>query len=355
PGQCGEHRVNTSLACLRCEAGKAPNGDGECTECEETSVLVPLGAAVAVFMGLIAIYHFTATENRASQNNLRVLVVSIFGQLLAVAQILAVLSQLDVEWPSPFKFVLAFAKAFAFELEILRFRCIIDPSPVWDYSLKIVMFFVLLVAMFIIHTVHSLFFYKGGGPRRSTVFVGSMGTIVMAFFIVISSTIFSPFRCLVHPNGVSTVQSVPEIICFDSEDHSDMAIVGILAALIPVGFLSTVAYAVLRLPSRMASGDAEFLQMFAFLFFRFRPQTYWYVFLLLSRNLSVALIPVVPNVTGQLFLMFVLMGSSSILSAVVVPWRILLASMLDIFIGVSLLQITYPERILRVPLAPVLT
>ncbi|CAK0909838.1 unnamed protein product [Prorocentrum cordatum] len=346
PGDCGSHRLNTSLACLKCEPGMAPDGNGQCTVCRETSLLIPVGAAVTAVFVLIAAYHFIATEKRAEQNNLRVLAVSVAGQLLAVMQILAVCATLAVSWPSPFSFVLAIAKAFAFEVEILRFACIVDPSPVWDYSMKIVLFFFVVAAMFVVHLVYSALCYKRKDYSANTVFVGTLGTIVMACFIIISMTIFSPFRCMVHPNGVMTVQSVPEVVCYDSDEHGEMIMVGFLASSIPVGFLVMVAWAVWQLPYRMAKGNAEFLQMFSFLFFRFRPASYWYVFFLLSRNLAVALVPLVPNVTGQLFVMFVIMCSSAMVSAVAMPWRISMASMLDVFVAIVLLFVVYMGALL---------
>ena len=43
----------------------------------------------------------------------------------------------------------------------------------------------------------------------------------------------------------------------------------------------------------MRKGDSALLHAFAFLFFRFQPECYWYVLVLLVRNACVTLVPVI--------------------------------------------------------------
>ena len=54
---------------------------------------------------------------------------------------------------------------------------------------------------------------------------------------------------------------------------------------IPVSFIAVCSWVVVQLPGRMRQGDTTFLHVFAFLFFRFKPEAFWYVLVVLFRNL----------------------------------------------------------------------
>ena len=63
----------------------------------------------------------------------------------------------------------------------------------------------------------------------------------------------------------------PSVLCWDDDDdHIGMVVEGTVAFIIvPVAFLAVCVHVVHQFPRRMKEGDADFLQSFAFLFFRF--------------------------------------------------------------------------------------
>ena len=123
----------------------------------------------------------------------------------------------------------------------------------------------------------------------------------MALFISISSSSLAPFQCELHPNGQSTVQAYNQILCWSGLKHRDMVVVGVFLGVIPVSFIALSAWVVVQLPVRLRRGDTTFLHAFGFLFFRFKPAAFWYVVVVLLRNLAATLITIVPDEALQLF------------------------------------------------------
>ena len=176
--------------------------------------------------------------------------------------------------------------------------------------------------------------------------IGVMGTTFMAVFISISSAIFAPFQCDAHPNGYQTVRSYPQIICWSTDyengdKHTQMVMFGVIAAVVPFCFVTMCLWVVMQLPARMGQGDTAFLHTYAFLFFRFQPSAYWYVLVLLTRNLAAAMVPVVADEALQLLSLAIVINPCAVLCARALPWRIHLANMLDITTNMGFLLILF--------------
>jgi len=109
-----------------------------------------------------------------------------------------------------------------------------------------------------------------------------------------------------------------------------------------------VSYVVYVFPTRMQNVDTGFLEITGFLFLSYRVETYWFSLAIWIRNLSLALVPVLPHVIIQimafnvlLFIMFFLVSRYS-------PWRVQLANYLDLaifcaVIGVNCLAVGFAK------------
>merc|ERR1719183_1291589 len=78
--------------------------------------------------------------------------------------------------------------------------------------------------------------------------------------------------------------------------------------------------------------DTDFLHMFAFLFFRFKPDTYYFVVGFILRNLFIALVPAMSGPILQVFCITAALVTWLTLSAAKFPWRIEKASYLDVIV-----------------------
>ena len=176
--------------------------------------------------------------------------------------------------------------------------------------------------------------------------IGAVGTAFMAVFISISSAIFAPMQCDGHPNGYRTVQAYPQVICWSTDygngdTHTHMVIVGLIASVVPLSFVALFVWVVRQLPVRMGQGDTAFLHAFAFLFFRFRPPAYWYVLVLLGRNLAAAMVPIIADEAVQLFCLTLVIGPCVVACAWALPWRIFIANVLDLVTNVGFVLILF--------------
>ena len=60
----------------------------------------------------------------------------------------------------------------------------------------------------------------------------------MAVFVTISAAVFAAFRCDMHANGISTVQSLSQVVCWADGQHREIVIVGLIGSMSPLAFLS---------------------------------------------------------------------------------------------------------------------
>ena len=122
----------------------------------------------------------------------------------------------------------------------------------------------------------------------------------MVFYISVLTAVLGPFQCVENPNGLSTLASYQAVICWDTDEHTQMVVIAFVALLAPLAFLAHCVWVVIRYPAKMREGDIAFLRSYAFLFFRFRSEVFWFSLSHILRSLLLALAPVVPNTMTQL-------------------------------------------------------
>lgn len=346
PGTCARHRLNTSIACGECEANMREASDGTCVVCTEADGSV-LAVALVVLVGVLFCIHYAiVTHNRAKEKDSFALVLIIGSQLVTVLQMLGVCSLLSVVWPEPFATILSMTSLLNFRTEILNMGCVVSMTVLARYTFTAVGFLFLVLVMIVLHLLHVLIFHftmfrARRFGRFTPALTSAVGTIFMTAFISVSSAIVAPFQCDVHPNGEQTVSGYPQVLCWHSGQHQKMVLVGAVASVIPVSFLSMCVWVISSLPRRLLQGDVAFLHAFAFLFFRFHSGSYWFVFVVLLRNTCVALVPVIPNEALELFALAMILLPSLVISARVFPWRVHLANYLDIATNGGFLLIVF--------------
>ncbi|CAK0886293.1 unnamed protein product [Prorocentrum cordatum] len=251
-----------------------------------------------------------------------------------------------VPWPSPFREWLAVTEVFVFNTGTMGLECVMPTSPIWTYCEKLVLLLFMLsrraagspprtserfcscrpllfcsLAMCAIHVAHvSVFHEKKFGERKAALYC-SIGAVVFSVFIAISRIIFVPFECETHPNGESTLELSQDVFCYDSGDHWVMVAIASAGAVIPAGFIALVLWVLHQLPKRILAGDTNFMKCYTFLFCRFRPGGFWYVGVLVIRNLLISLVPIMGDASVQLILVFLFLMPSIVITPHFLPWR----------------------------------
>ena len=171
PGTCAKKRLNTSLACGKCEVGTRATTSGECDKCgsDELGLFVLVALAFLVF--LCVVYFMTATENRAKQKESIALVAIMVSQIVTAVQVLGVFDLLLVMWPEPFASVLAFGSLLHFDYNVLSPSCVVSTSPLMTYGMTVFGFVLVFAILILIHCVsvfHGGRLTENATPSRKT-------------------------------------------------------------------------------------------------------------------------------------------------------------------------------------------
>ena len=239
------------------------------------------------------------------------------------------------------------ASLLNFRLEVLNLGCVVTSPPLYRYVANAFTCIVLTLCMVAFHVLHLVVFQfktvRRSGIRQFTpVLLGAVGTVFMAVLISVCSAAVQPLQCDVHPNGLSTMRAYRQVICWSTEgEHRHMLIVGAVAGLIPLAFCSVCVWATIALPKRLHEGDTLFLNKFAFLFFRFRPGGHSYMVLLLLRNISLAVVPIMDEPASELLVSCAVITACVIVGVVLSPWAVHQANLLDLAMHTGLLFILF--------------
>eukprot|EP00971_Amphidinium_carterae_P343667 6483568-Amphidinium_carterae.1 len=225
PGVCAPGRDETKVACAECLDGWVGNADGSCSECSGFDYGVP----VFVFIVLILIagigymiYDRPGPRKRPSLTALLILIS--MGQLLTIVQQLGIIASIRVEWGSPLSDILDFVSSIGFlDVDLLRPGCMVSMNPVRSYGMRVVAVYVALLMVVAAHFFSSLYQHrKGRAELHWFVLMCALGTIIMAFFVSIITTMLGPLQCKQHPNTSRTVSWYPSILCWDDDRHTQM-------------------------------------------------------------------------------------------------------------------------------------
>jgi len=333
-GECASGREGR--ACADCYKGYAGDIDGTCRPCD-VSVLWPFFLVPIVVVGLVPVLVAASiVMSRARRVAISIFIVCVvFGQLVVCLQSLEAIYQFDILWVDPAKAVLSSLAVFSLDIE---FSCVLPPRRhTEEYAVQLLAYPIVFAFSFLLWLV--IRFSK----RRVTFtsFINLHGIILVALLTAMSLTVLRPFQCRENPNGLFTLATRTDIICWQSEEHAVLIVfasLGILAY--PVAILSAISFLTWKYPIwlRSASG-LEVLERYKFLFARFRPERYYFGLLLSAHNLVVALIPAalvsVPALQVGIMGMVVCLKLTT--QSLLWPWRADVANYNDMMLSASLL------------------
>eukprot|EP00931_Biecheleriopsis_adriatica_P047508 TRINITY_DN27395_c0_g1_i1.p1 TRINITY_DN27395_c0_g1~~TRINITY_DN27395_c0_g1_i1.p1 ORF type:complete len:2248 (-),score=342.65 TRINITY_DN27395_c0_g1_i1:98-6841(-) len=334
-------RGREGLQCATCEAGMTrdyDSSDGSCRPCDSTDT-IPFSLVIVCLVIMVGVvYHVISSQDFTSQSNAMLIITISGAQMVTALQMLGAIAAMSIHWASPLRELLDVMALFTFRIDVFRIDCLSDLSPFGILSFKVLFAMSLPLCVCVMHVLHVILLHRARFRQRCLVLYSALGTFLMAFFISIAVTAFSPLHCSQpHPNGKSTLSSFPTVVCWEAEIHKGMIALGLTAALVPLGMLSFAMWVVLQYPGRMALGDVTFFRSVAFLLCRFRTECYWYVIVFMIRNLSMSLTAIIPDAMLQAITMFLILLSSLITIVHFKPWRIWLGNVLEGCILTSIL------------------
>lgn len=340
PGaSCAPGRFGT--ACATCPAGTWSRPDQSCAPCDTSSFLPFCLICGATALGCFLLYCVFEVADLSRPGGLVLLAGASGGLLMAMTQQLSVISLLDASHAEPLRsFIVWVATASSNAQEALRVHCAIGASPVSDFIVAVCFILGRFAFMLPVHALFVGTYHRWDFRGRLPTLISCVGTLALLYYTPITVLVLKPLNCAPNPNGKLTVVGYDGVICWSPEDtrHSRMVVVSLAASSVPVLIFAVVSFLVRRLPRAMRDQDVEFFRSYGILFARFSPRAHWYVLVLLSRSLIFALVPLLPRVSEQIYILQAVLVASFVAVVTLRPWRSQLLNMLDVLSGVAMFQ-----------------
>lgn len=291
-----------------------------------------------VMAAMILVYVIVDRQDQLKQSHALLFAAMTASLAVTLVQQLGIVGMFSVTWEEPLQTLLTTLRVFSFDIEVLRFGCVVSTTPLMRYSSKIVITALCLVFFVILHVANVIVRHGGDFAGQMHTLICIIGTLMMAFYISLVSTIVAPLQCVPHPNGKTGVLEYQAVVCFESDDHVGMLVLGFTAMLVPLTYLAWCLMAIRSFPEKMNKLDAIFLRRYAFLFVRYRPETYWYALAHIFRSLALSLAVIIPDIVGQILVVEAILFAHLLLTALAKPWRLNHINIFDLLLTVGVLM-----------------
>ena len=333
PGTCSDTPSSKDFECPSCSDSTYVDGDtGKCTDCRFLDFFIVLlvagiGVVITATVFLISAVDVTTQKPQA------LLLAMTAGQLCTFVQVLAAFSATDFDWGDPLTGILEAFSLVSLNFELIRIQCVSLMDSAGNYAIQVLAPGIGVLVIVITY----ISVRQCGWKVTLNGLINSVGQLAVLLYISLTMVALTPFHCYSHPNGKKSLLGYPEVLCWDSDDHSTMLAFGILAILLyPVATMVVVFYAVHRYPMVMLRDSIGFVSRYRFLFFRWVPSCYWFIAVIILRNFCISVFPmVIPvednEVTGVL--MHAVLLISFFLTVKFQPWRTVSMNFLDSFLS----------------------
>ncbi|CAK9019864.1 unnamed protein product [Durusdinium trenchii] len=335
-GGCAAGR--DGLLCGRCLPGRIPGPESTCVDCQGTEMLIV--GVICTLYPIVVVWAYTVLNRSYAKQSHSLLQIGIVTSMcLVVLQQFGALGGAQVPWVPPTSVLLETMQLFTFDIEVLRTGCVLFLPAFWRYAARLIISFFLLFSFFVVHLGHVILQHRGAFGARWPALMRVLGTIFLLFQIAIANAALVPFECMTHPNQLATVIKYPTVICSLEEDGDwmFMAILGLFSVVLICSWVTTCAVLVYQCPAQLARNNDAFFKASGFLFMRMNPEAYWFVLIVVLRNLFVPGVSTVPDAVFQVTCFQALQLIYLCLLCRFQPWRLHAGNSLDMVITSGLI------------------
>ncbi len=313
---CGPNLLpDEQVNCVKCaDDFYITNQMSECSECTDMHLLLNCLLFVMLSCATFIVYRIANSPLTIEMSPLLSASISL-GVTVSMLQGLGLISSLAMQWESPLKELMGILKIFIFDLESFGTACYLGNSA----STKLLSKQLLPFLIFLVYYVGAYKIFKAD-PAKC---MNTAGMLLVGLFAAFSIAAFSPFSCYSGPNGKSVIQSSPGIHCdasIDSE-YTTLALIGAVTIILyPICGMAYLFKTAFNAPS--LSLDEFFVTSHRFMFFRFRPDRYFWLPFLLLRNTLIGFPPMLfSNPFSQALCVIVILLISLAGQMHYWPWR----------------------------------
>lgn len=326
---CATHRDGTSVACGKCQAGTFLDATNACRACDHEgwSDWVPVLLCMLVAAVGLVLVVFLVNQDVLQEQNATITCASVAGLTVTGLQTLGMFDSLSVTFTSPLSDMLQVLSLLSFNIR-LRSDCFHGHDVLQNYVLRQL---ILPTCLLVVAVILGIKTRLKHGYLLSL--MNTTGTILSIVFISIVISTITPLILYEHPSGNGwSVRTHPSVLLASSE-FAFLLLVAIVSFLLLVfPFVTVVVYATVMYPRFVCSFAGNWqLLAFRFLFFRFRPSSFYYGAFVMTRSLLLCLVPVViqDNPATQMMVMSVVILAGLVLQALTRPWKNRLTNIFD--------------------------
>jgi len=343
PSTCSDGLVG--LVCNKCSKTGYHIVDGKCEQCSPHLKLVLLFATLAGLLLIVAAFYVTNSPLAVNASHKQDIMVFI-GLAITIFQVFGVLKQMQVRWPVVMHdFMGSSSSAFTLDAQAISLTCAVGDDAVIQYLVQAFVPYV-LIAMTAALGFTSRVIARACGKAWMAWSVSKclnvIGQVLQALFIAFCQIMVRPLQCYDHPNDKRSMVMFPEVLCWQSDDHTLLTMIaaGILLFFI-LPYVAWCVWGCWKAPMKSATKDAAFLECFRFLFYRFRPDCWWWGLIFLVRQTLLAFAAAIPssNAHAQLFYIGVVLTLYIFFTAMFWPWISTELSIVDFGTSLMLLLI----------------
>lgn len=289
PGQCAQGRMG--LVCAVCPEGSALQGD-VCRACSVAmTTLLPMAAPVAAFGGAALLYY---TANSPVRTNLNAALAAsiVSGIMVTNAQVLGTMKSLAVPWPERASRALAIMELLLFDPGALQLECLSGHRATRRYLPRFLFPFLMIMVIWVLYGASKFLHLKTNFVKawEFNKTINTIFTVLQIMFIAITGSVAIPFQCYTHPNGLQSLVSFPDVVCESGEHKALVAMAVLLLMMVVLPVFSVSVWATYRAYTGSKNSKKQSLHVvwFRFLFYRFRPDVWWWGVVFSTRQLLLA-------------------------------------------------------------------
>jgi basic membrane lipoprotein Med (substrate-binding protein (PBP1-ABC) superfamily) len=290
PESCAGGR--SGLNCGECPDGTVPDKAG-CGECGGAAAVQCILVIILVLLAFPPVIYYLGNGKMTGSAGRISGMLLLVGIAVTTAQLLATFKRLNVAWPTGVGTTFGAFDFFLFNPDSIGVECLTGNSAVAIFLLKFLLPFLMVAAIMLFLPASRLLRAFGKSSWSFDKTLNSIGAFLQAVFIAIVGIVAAPFQCYSHPNGEKSVASTPQVLCGSSE-HTSLIIMALgllLLIVLPYAAINVWASCVVR--SLQNKGNMSVIVRFRYLFYRFRPDVWWWGNVYLLRQLLLAFSPMI--------------------------------------------------------------
>jgi len=325
PEFCDGGRVG--FLCRKCSKPGYHIVDGRCEECPTYLRLIMVLVAFGSIVFIVVAYYLANSPLSVNAGHKQDFMVFV-GIAITILQIFGVLKKLEIQWPVKMRdFLDTSSSAVSLDAQAVSLTCAVGDDAVAQYVSQALFPYALIFmvgALGMISRIVARSCGRDGIAWSTTKCMNVLGQVFQALFIAICQMMVSPLQCYKHPNLKSSIDMFPEVICYEAGDHPILIMVagGVFAFFI-MPYVAWCVWGCWKAPMKSSERDVAFLQSFRFLFYRFRPDCWWWGLVFLMRQTSLAFATIVAASTNghtQLFFTAGVLAVYVYFASIFWPW-----------------------------------